>query len=106
MAKGKAKQQQDQEQQWQTESDADTLQKHQEITSDPDRHQRAADHLGKKAQSAGDAHKAARKHLEKKTRGRMKKAFGGKGDKGGGGTVQGESDREQGDMQKIVNEDD
>lgn len=105
MAKGKAKAQQDQEQQWQTESDADTLQKHQEITSDPDRHQRAADHLGKTAKTAGDAHKTARKQLEKKTKGRMKKAFGGGKDKGGG-TVGGEQDREQGDMQRIVNEDD
>lgn len=93
-----------QEQDYQADSDADLMQRHAEMTADPDRHARATEKLGKRAQSAQDAHKSARKALEKKTKGRLKKTFGGKGDKGNGGTVEAEQDREQGDMQRIVNE--
>jgi len=105
MAKGKAQQQQEQEQQYQTEDDARTLQKHQEITEDSDRHQRATDHLGKTAKAAGDAHKTARKTLEKKTKGRLKKAFGGNKDKAGG-TAEGIADSERGPMEQVVGQDD
>lgn len=62
---------------FQTQMDADTLNRHAEITSDPERHQRAVDHLGKTAKTATTNHASARKALEKKTKGRLKKVFGG-----------------------------
>ena len=96
---------QDMEDSYQAQSDADTLQRHQAITQDPARHQKAADHLEKTAATAKGAHKAARKQLEKKTKGRLKKAFGGN-KSGGAGTFEAEKDKEAGPMQKIVSEDD
>jgi hypothetical protein len=58
-----------------TPSDADTLQKHAEIRSDPKRHKAAMKHLADRNQHGVDAEKMARKHLEKSTKSRMKKAF-------------------------------
>lgn len=99
MAYKKNKADVDREQQYQTESDADTMMRHQEITADPERHQRATDHLEKKMQQTQGAHKAARKQLEKKTKGRLKKVFGG--DKGE--TFGNEKDKETAEAEKIVN---
>lgn len=62
---------------FQTQMDADTLSRHAEITDDPERHQAAVDHLGKKAKTAQTDHATARKAFEKKTKGRLKKVFGG-----------------------------
>jgi hypothetical protein len=87
---------------YQSQSDADTLTKAQEIQNDPDRHAKASKHLEKNAGTAQDAHKNARKQLEKKTKGRMKKAFGGDKDKG---TFQGESQKEDAQAESIVHED-
>ena len=52
---------------------------HHEITSDPQRHQRAHDHLQQKMQSHKDAYQKSRKELQKKTKGRLKNVFGQKG---------------------------
>ena len=84
---------------FQAQSDADTLMRHQEITSDPERHQRAADHLQKKMQDTKAAHSMARKQLLKKTRGRLDKTFG----KGPANFGQ-EADAEKGQMEQTVNE--
>lgn len=83
---------------YKAQSDADTLNRAQEIQSDPDRHQKATDHLQKRAQSNGDAHKANRKLLEKKTKKRMNKVFNGK-------DFEQEKDSEKASTQKIVNDD-
>lgn len=61
---------------YQAQSDADTMLRHQEIVGDPDRHQKASDHLEKKLGMTQKAHHSARKQLEKKTKGRLKKTFG------------------------------
>lgn len=84
---------------YQAQSDADTLTRAQEIQGDSDRHQKATEHLQKKAQSSGEAHKANRKLLEKKTKKRMNKVFNGK-------DFEQEKDSEKGSTQKIVDEDD
>lgn len=83
---------------YQAQSDASTLASAQEIQSDPDRHQKATDHLAKKAKSSGDAHQANRKLLEKKTKKRLNKVFNGK-------DFEQEKDSEKAGTQKIVNED-
>jgi hypothetical protein len=97
MAKKTTKQSDDErEQEWQTDSDADTLARHSEIASDPDRHQQAMDRLqtrAKKAKSDHDSVKKLHQHVKK----RLKKAFGGNN------SVQDEKDREQADAQRIVN---
>ena len=85
---------------FQTQMDADTLTRHAEITADKDRHQRAVDHLGKKAKDAGNAHAKARKALEKKTKGRLKKVFGNKG----GENFEQEKDKDTAQDEAIVNE--
>ena len=88
---------------YEAKSDADTLHKASEIKNDPDRHEKAAYHLGKRADAAKDAHKEARKQLEKKTKGRLKKTFGG-GKGGGAGGFQNEADKERGETESIVHE--
>lgn len=86
---------------YQAQDDAATLMKHQEITSDPDRHQRAANHLQKKMQDTKAAHAVARKQLLKKTKGRLDKTFG----KGPANFGQ-EAEAEKGQMEQTVNEKD
>jgi hypothetical protein len=85
---------------FQTQMDADTLSRHAEITSDPERHQAAVDHLGKKAKTATTDHKTARKAFEKKTKGRLRKTFGG-GNKGE--TFEQEKDKDTAQDEAIVN---
>jgi len=89
----------DREQQYQAESDARTLSAHAEITGDQDRHQRALDHMGKTAKKATDDHKTARKAFEKKTKGRLKKVFGGNK----GETFEQEKDKDTAQDEAIVN---
>lgn len=83
---------------FQAESDAHTLMQHQEIMSDPDRHQAAHDHLQKKMQAHKDAYRNSRKQLQKKTKGRLKNVFGNKGENFGQ-----EEDKERGEMEQTVN---
>jgi len=104
-AKAPTNAEQDTEDSYQAQADADTMQRHQEITQDPARHQKAADHLAKTAATAKDAHKTARKQLEKKTKGRLKKTFGGNKD-GGAGTFESEKSKEAGPMEAVVRQDD
>lgn len=61
---------------YKAQNDADLMTRHQELMNDPDRFAAATEHLGKKASAATDAHQSARKQLEKKTKGRLKKTFG------------------------------
>lgn len=86
---------------YQSKDDARTLTRAQEIQNDPDRHAKASKHLEKNAGNAADAHKAARKQLEKHVKGKMKKAF--PGDKQGG-TFQSEQDKEMAEKQATVHE--
>ena len=85
---------------YQSRDDAQTLTKAQEIQNDPDRHAKASKHLEKNAGNAADAHKAARKQLEKHVKGKMKKAFGDKQ----GGTFESEKDKEMAEEQATVHE--
>jgi len=92
-----------QDQDFQTENDAKTLMDHAALLGDKKRHKAATDHLGKKLQQTQDAHKMARKHLEKQTKGRLKKTFGG----GGGSQDFGsEKEKETAEAERIVNEKD
>lgn len=90
----------DQHDQYQTESDAATLMQHHEITSDPQRHQRAHDHLQQKMQAHKDAYKNSRKELQKKTKGRLKNVFGQKG----GADFQQEKAKETAQAEQTVHE--
>lgn len=69
---------------YQVESDADTLHKHQQITSDPDRHAAAHAELEKRQQDTDDAVKASdkTKKMHAKVKKGLKKAFPGAGDSG------------------------
>lgn len=101
MAKNKVKPTSDNDaDDYQAQSDADTLTRASEIQSDEKRHRAATEHLAKRASATQDAHKQARKQLEKNTKGRMKKAFGGPKE---GGTFASEKDKEQAEMERTVN---
>lgn len=103
MAKGKAKPVASSDNDdYQAQSDADTLTRASEIQSDEKRHRAATEHLAKRASATQDAHKQARKQLEKNTKGRLKKAFGGPKE---GGTFESEKDKEQAEMEKTVKTD-
>jgi hypothetical protein len=65
----------DSQQEYQAESDADTLQKHQEITSDTDRHQRAHAKLQERAGVAKQAAAKSGRSLHRKVKAGLKKAF-------------------------------
>jgi hypothetical protein len=80
---------------YQTDSDADTLSRHAEIASDPDRHAKAVDRLKARASKAKGDHEKVKK-LHQHVKKGLKKAFGG------GGDVQDEKDREQADAEEIV----
>lgn len=60
---------------YQAESDARTLTDHATITSDPERHQAATDHLQKKHDDSKMALHHAKKQLSKKVKGGLDKAF-------------------------------
>ena len=85
---------------WQTQTDADTLARHAEIAQDPDRHQKAMDHLKTRASKAKDDHEKVKK-LHQHVKKGLKKAFGGKG---AGENFQSEKDREEAEAKGIVNE--
>lgn len=87
---------------YKAKDDARTLTQAAEIQGDPDRHTRAAKHLETQATAASSAHDAARKQLEKKTKKRMGKVFGGDKDS----TFEGTKDKEDTDTEKVVNEKD
>jgi hypothetical protein len=85
---------------YQAQSDADTLQRHAEIHADPDRLAAAHDHLGKKLQNTQDAHRAARKALGKKVKGKLKQVFGDKN----ANTFEDEKSREAAAANQVVSE--
>jgi len=64
---------------YQTQADADVLQKHQEITFDPERHQKALAYLKGIANKAKAAHKTGMQQFKNKVGKGMAKAFGKKG---------------------------
>jgi len=62
---------------FQAKQDAETLQKHAEIHSDPDRLQKAMTHLSATKKNVNTAHANGRRALFQKTGQRLKQAFGG-----------------------------
>ena len=60
-----------------TPSDAETLKKHAQVLGDPERHKKALAHLEDEKVLHEKAISNGRKHLQKKVRHGLKKAFGG-----------------------------
>ena len=90
----------DPEKDYEAKSDADTLHRAHEIKNDPDRHQKAAYHLEKRAGAAKDAHKDTQKSLHKQVKKGLKKAF----PSGGAQNFGAEKEKETAEAENIVNE--
>jgi hypothetical protein len=60
---------------YQIQADADALQRHQEVTSDPDRHAAAHQELQNRADSAKAAVGSSKKSMSSKVKKGLKKAF-------------------------------
>ena len=60
---------------YQTQADADALQRHQEVTSDPDRHAAAHQELQNRATQAKAAVGSSKKSMHAKTKKGLAKAF-------------------------------